>query len=81
MDAAELSKTWKKILIDNALSETQFFEQRGISQQAGNRKIREGTIKYIDFVNLLNDLGYDVTIHKRGEIPFYIEIPERQPQK
>ena len=59
-----LQKEWKKILIDKDMSETQFFKEIGISQQAGNRKIAQGTIKYYDLVMWLNHLGYTLTITK-----------------
>lgn len=41
-----------------------FWRSRGISQPAGNRKLREGTVKYIEFVNILESLGYRVEIKK-----------------
>ena len=64
MDVEDLKKMWKKILIDEGLSETEFWRSRGVSQPAGNRKLREGTIKYIEFINILESLGYEVTIKK-----------------
>ena len=64
MTREDLQKFWKKILIDEGLSETEFWRSRGVSQPAGNRKLREGTIKYIEFINILESLGYEVTIKK-----------------
>lgn len=65
MNKEDLQKLWKKILIDEGISEAEFWRSRGISQSAGNRKLREGTIKYIEFINILNSLGYQVEIKKR----------------
>lgn len=67
MHKEDLQKEWKKILIDAGISETEFFKSRGINQQSGNRKIREGTIKHIEYVNYLNALGYDVQIIKQDK--------------
>ena len=64
MEKEDLRKLWKKVLIDEGISEAEFWRSRGISQPAGNRKLREGTIKYIEFVNILNSLGYRVEIKK-----------------
>lgn len=65
MNKEDLQKLWKKILIDEGFSETEFWRSRGVSQPAGNRKLREGTVKYIEFVNILNSMGYQVEIKKR----------------
>ena len=67
MEKEDLQKLWKKILIDEGVSEAEFWRSRGISQPAGNRKLREGTIKYIEFINILESLGYKVSIEKKGE--------------
>ena len=64
MDAEDLKKMWKKILIDEGLSETEFWKSRGVAQSVGNKKMRLGTIKYIEFVNRLESLGYRVEIKK-----------------
>ena len=53
MDVEDLKKMWKKILIDEGLSETEFWKRRGVAQSVGNKKMRLGTIKYIEFVNIL----------------------------
>lgn len=67
MTKEDLQKFWKKVLIDEGISEAEFWRNRGVSQPAGNRKLREGTIKYIEFVNILESLGYEVTINKGGK--------------
>ena len=64
MDAEDLKKMWKKILIDEGLSETEFWKSRGVAQSVGNKKMRLGTVKYIEFVNILESLGYRVEIKK-----------------
>lgn len=64
MTLEDFKKEWKKILIDKDISEAELWRQLGVSQQAGNRKIREGTIKYLEFVNILEKLGYKIKIEK-----------------
>ena len=64
MYVEDLKKMWKKILIDEGLSETEFWKSRGVAQSVGNKKMRLGTIKYIEFINILESLGYEVTIKK-----------------
>ena len=65
MDVEEFRKQWKKILIEVGKSEAEVWRSLGSSQSAGNQKTRNGTIKYIEFVNVLDGLGYDVEIVKR----------------
>ena len=67
MDVEDLKKMWKKILIDEGLSETEFWKSRGVAQSVGNKKMRRGTIKYIEFINILESLGSKVSIAKKGE--------------
>ena len=65
MNVDDFRKLWKKILIDVGKSEAEVWRSLGSSQSAGNQKTRNGTIKYIEFVNILDSLGYDVQIIKR----------------
>lgn len=64
MEKAELLKLWRKILIDEDLSAAEFWKKHGLNEVVWNRKMREGTIKYIEFINILESLGYEVTIKK-----------------
>ena len=66
MEKAELLKLWRKILIDEDLSAAEFWKKHGLNEVVWNRKMRLGTIKYIEFINILESLGYEVTI-KKGE--------------
>ena len=64
MEKAELLKLWRKILIDEDLSAAEFWKKHGLNEVVWNRKMRSGTVKYIEFVNILNSLGYQVEIKK-----------------
>ena len=64
MEKAELLKLWRKILIDEDLSAAEFWKKHGLNEVVWNRKMRLGTVKYIEFVNILNSLGYQVEIKK-----------------
>ena len=67
MEKAELLKLWRKILIDEDLSAAEFWKKHGLNEVVWNRKMRAGTVKYIEFVNILDSLGYNVEIKKKGE--------------
>ena len=67
MEKAELLKLWRKILIDEDLSAAEFWKKHGLNEVVWNRKMRSGTVKYIEFVNILDSLGYNVEIKKKGE--------------
>ena len=65
MEKTELLKLWRKILIDEDLSAAEFWKKHGLNEVVWNRKMRLGTVKYIEFVNILESLGYEVTIKKK----------------
>lgn len=67
MEKTELLKLWRKILIDEDLSAAEFWKKHGLNEVVWNRKMRAGTVKYIEFVNILDSLGYNVEIKKKGE--------------
>ena len=64
MEKTELLKLWRKILIDEDLSAAEFWKKHGLNEVVWNRKMRLGTVKYIEFVNILESLGYRVEIKK-----------------
>jgi len=61
----ELKKAWQKILIDLGKSETEVAKELGINQVNLNRKIRTGTIKAIELDELLQKIGYELSIRKK----------------
>ena len=67
MEKEDLLKVWRKILIDEDLSAAEFWKKHGLNEVVWNRKMRSGTVKYIEFVNILDSLGYNVEIKKKGE--------------
>ena len=66
MTIEELQKVWKKILIDEGISETEFYKQINVNQSSTNRKIRTGTIKFIEFSEFLDKLNYSIEIRKNN---------------
>ena len=64
MEKTELLKLWRKILIDEDLSAAEFWKKHGLNEVVWNRKMRLGTVKYIEFINILESLGYRVEIKK-----------------
>ena len=67
MEKTELLKLWRKILIDEDLSAAEFWKKHGLNEVVWNRKMRAGTVKYIEFINILESLGYKVSIEKKVE--------------
>lgn len=65
MTLDEFKKEWKKILIDADISERELFRNLALSQPIWNRKINTGAIKHLEFIDLLDKLGYEIKIHKK----------------
>ena len=63
----EFVKQWKKLLIDIGKSESQVAKDHDLHQQSLNRKIQNGSIKYLELDNILNTYGYKLVIVKKGE--------------
>ena len=57
-------KDWKKFLIDIGKNEKEIAEANSQKQQNLNRKIKEGTIKYLELAEIVEKYGYSVKIHK-----------------
>lgn len=66
MNMETMQKLWKKTLIEEGLSETEFFKQNGMLQPAGNRKIRTGSIKFTEFTDYMELLGYEISFTKKS---------------
>ena len=64
MNNNEFQKEWKRFLIEIEKSGTQLAKELGQTQQGFNRKIREGTIKYLELSEIVEKYGYSVSIHK-----------------
>lgn len=62
MTKEELKKEYQKALIDAGLTEREVAERNGMSQQSLNQKINRGSIKFVEFANVLESVGKSVKI-------------------
>lgn len=62
MTKEELKKEYQKALIDAGLTEREVAERNGMSQQSLNQKINRGSIKFVEFTNVLESVGKTVKI-------------------
>ena len=53
--------------LDSKTSETKCAEMIDVNRQNFNRRLRAGTLRALELVNLLNALGYSVYAEKDGE--------------
>lgn len=67
MDKQYFQKQLKKLMIDENINQKKLGELTGTTQQVAGRKILNFSWRYIDLVNLLDELGYDVVWVKRDE--------------
>lgn len=63
----DLQKEIKKLMIDENLTQLKIAELLDVSQPAIQKKFKNFSWRYIDLVNLLDKLGYDVVWVKRDE--------------
>ncbi|WP_434132797.1 UPF0175 family protein [Sporomusa sphaeroides] len=55
----------KLLLIEGNLSDTQAAKLAGMSQQNFSAKLKAGTLRYLEVVKLLDELGYDLDWKKK----------------
>ncbi len=67
MDKKQLKKLWTAFLIDNGLKNVDVAEKLGITGSALGQRINNGSIRFIDIVNIFESYGYVVGIHKKQE--------------
>lgn len=67
MDKTDLKRMWLHFLVDSGKSETAIAKDVGKVQQNLNRTINNGTIKFLEFVNILEAYGYTIEIKKKSE--------------
>lgn len=63
----DLQKDFKKIMIDTDNTQVKLAELLNVSQPAIQKKFKNFSWRYIDLVNLLDQLGYDVVWVKRDK--------------
>lgn len=56
----------KMLLLEHQLSETQAAKAAGINQVNFNRKIKAGTLRYLEVEKLLEALGYEIQWVKKA---------------
>lgn len=61
----QLKRELISLLALNGLNQTDLAEMLGVTSGAVNQKISNFSWRYIDLVNLLDELGYDVVWVKR----------------
>lgn len=64
-DKIQLKRELISLLALNGLNQTDLAEMLGVTSGAVNQKISNFFWRYIDLVNLLDELGYDVVWVKR----------------
>lgn len=64
-DKIQLKRELISLLALNGLNQTDLAEMVGVTSGAVNQKISNFSWRYIDLVNLLDELGYDVVWVKR----------------
>lgn len=64
-DKIQLKRELISLLALNGLNQTDLAEMLGVTSGAVNQKISNFSWRYIDLVNLLDELGYDVVWVKR----------------
>jgi len=67
MTPEDVAVILKKALIDAHTTAAKFWESRGVGPQNGNNRMRKGSFRFYEFVNMLHDLGYAVEIKKIEE--------------
>lgn len=62
----QFTKDFKKIMIDNDLTQDKLAQMLCKSKGTLSPQINGATFRYVDFVNILDMLGYDVIWVKRN---------------
>ena len=65
MDKEAFIKDWKKFLIDIDKTEKEIAEETNQKQQNLNRKIKDGTIKYLELSEIVEKYGYSIQLHSK----------------
>lgn len=66
MDAKDLKREWQVFLAMNGLKNPDVAKQIGITNSALWQRINNGSLKYIDFVNILDAYGYTLRLEKKN---------------
>lgn len=66
MEKEKFKKDLRKLFIESGTTERQVALKLGIAQQNLNRKINSGTVRAIEFLDILDMLGYEIEIKKKN---------------
>lgn len=61
----QFTKDIRKLFVDENTNATKVGKIAGETQQNFSKKVRNGSFGYVDFVNVLNLLGYEVIWKKK----------------
>lgn len=67
MDKKDLQILWKTFLMRNDLDIKTVAEKKGCFPQNLGRKVNSGSIKLLEFANILEMYGYELDIKKKSE--------------
>ena len=67
MTSEQFKKDLRKLFIEAGTTERQVALKLGIAQQNLNRKINSGTVRAIEFLDILDMLGYEIEIKKKND--------------
>lgn len=67
MTTEQFKKDLRKLFIEAGTTERQVALKLGIAQQNLNRKINSGTVRAIEFLDILDMLGYEIEIKKKKD--------------
>lgn len=67
MDKKELEKMLKKIFIDSETNLGRVAKKINTSRQNLDAKLQRGTLRVLEFYEILNMLGYEIEIKKKND--------------
>lgn len=65
MDREDVKKAWQHFLVEIGKSETEVAREIGQTQVVLNRKFKNGSVKFVEFENILNHYGYTLEIKRK----------------
>lgn len=65
MTKDEFKIMYRKLLVECQLSESELARQLGTSSQGLGKKINAGSMRFLEFINILDYLGYEFKIDKK----------------
>ena len=66
MDKKQLKKIWMAFLIDNNIKNIDVADKIGITGSALGQRINNGSIRFIDMVNIFESYGYELKFYRNN---------------